>query len=525
MRTKFRKAITVALGAVLLAACTGAPSDESNDPSDDGYPGSVELRDGFDPDAEFSYAHSYPPSSFDPLTSSSGLDQTYLAPIYDRLVYRTPEGEFAPMLATEWEPDEEGRSLVVTLREGLAFTDGAPFDADAVKLNLDRYLGEDSRVSQELSQVTGVEVTGPLELTIHADAGLGPLVSALSARPGMMVSPAAIEDGTVESDPVGIGPYEAVEVVPGQSVNLTKTEDYWDPSVQRVATMRLSGMTEAQTRFNAVTQGQLDAASINPNQISAAEREDLDVLSGPTPLFYFFAVNTAEEPFDDPLVREAISLAINRADIGAGLFDGYCRPQVQLWPENSFAYDDDFGSGLDEAPHDPERAKELLDEAGYSGGGSFDTVLTNNSASVQLAEAVQSDLSSIGIEINVNPVPSGGIIDYFAVDKSMPTAMSGYTGSPDPGAVIDRNLTETAPYNPGGLKYPDLEDLIEEGANAIDPEDRVSAYVEYTQRFAESQPHIIPICMLYEVTAFDSAVSNLHATADYTDLRGVAVDE
>lgn len=524
MRTKLRTAAGLTVCAIVLAGCGDAPNPSAADPASDDYPVNVELRDDFDPNAEFSYAHSYPPSSFDPLTSASGLDQTYLAPIYDRLIYRTPEGDLEPMLATAWEPSADGMSLTITLQEGLSFTDGTPFDAEAVKTNLDRYLTDQSKLKQEIAMVTGVEVAGSLEVVISVDGGLGPLTAALAGRPGMMVSPTAIAAGTVEAAPVGIGPYTSTEVIPGQSVSLTKTEGYWDPTVQRVGTMRLIGMPEAQTRLNAVTTGQISATSIDPGQIEAAEAKDLDILSGPTPLFYFFALNSSVAPFDDPEVRKAISMSIDREGIGNGLFEGYCKPQVQLWPENSFAYDDDFGSGLESVPYDPDEAKKMLDEAGYTGGESYDAVLTNNTVSVQLAEAVQSNLSEVGVEINVNPVPSGGIIDYFAVNKSMPTAVSGYTGGPDPASVIDRNLTVSAPYNPGENEYPELDEIAAKGANAVDPEERKSAYLEYSEAFVDANTHLIPICMLYGITAYDPKVSNLYSANDFVDLRGVAVD-
>ena len=525
MQTRFRVGVALAAGSLLLAACGAAPEKSTQDAKDDGFPSSVALDDDFDPDATFRYAGAYPPSSFDPFTSASGLDQTYLAPIYDRLIYRAPDGALEPMLATEWEASDDNKSLTLTLREGLTFTDGTPFDAQAVKTNLDRYLGEGSKVKQELSQVTSVEVVDPLTVKVDVDGKVGSLPSTLAARAGMMVSPTAIAAGTVASDPVGIGPYTATAAVPGGSVTLTKTDDYWDPDVQRVATMEVIGMPEGQTRYNALVSGQLDAAESVPEQISSAQDEGFEILSGPTPLFYFFAINTAVEPFDDPDVRKAISMSIDREGIGQGIFEGYCKPQIQLWPENSAQYDEDFGDGLDEFPFDPDAAKKLLDEAGYTPGETYDAVLTNTSTSVKLAEVIQANLSEIGVSINVNPAPSGGIIENFSVAQSMPTAVSGYTGPPDPDGVVERNFTPGAPYNPGEEVYQKLNELGEEGASTVDPDERKAAYSKYLAEFVEAVPHIIPICMAYRVVAYDDSVTNLYASSDYVDLRGVAVSK
>lgn len=524
MRHRTRFAIALTASSLLLGACGSATERDTTGggAEEAGFSANVPLDDSFDPEAHFSYAGAYPPSNFDPFASASGLDQTYLAPIYDRLIYRAPDGSLEPMLATAWTPTEDNLALVVELREGLTFTDGAPFDAQAVKINLDRYLEETSRLRQELTQVTSVEVIDSLTVQINVSDGIGALPATLAARAGMMASPQAISSGDLSSNPVGIGPYTATSVTPGTSVALTKTEGYWEPEVQRVATMELFGIPEGQARYGALVSNQLTASEIAGNQVPNAQGEGFELISGPTPLIYFLGVNTATAPFDNPDVRKALSMAIDREGIGQGVFEGYCEPQIQLWPESSDAYDDDFGDGLEHFPYDPEQAQELLDGTDYQPGETYAAVLTNTTTSVQLAEVIQANLAEIGITISVNPQPSGGIIENFAIQKSMPLAVSGYTGPPDPAAVIDRNLTPEAPYNPGGEVYATLNDIADKGANTTDQAERKVAYLEYMEEFVEAVPHIIPICMAYRTIAYEG-VSNLYASSDYVDLRGVAV--
>lgn len=482
------------------------------------------LNDDFNPDATFRYAGSTVPSSFDPATSGGGLDQLYMAPIYDRLIYRTPEGELEPMLATAWEPARDGRSLEITLRKGLKFTDGAAFDAQAAKLNLDRNRADESTIRGELVTVTHVDVTGPLTLRLEVTGGVGPLITSLSARSGMMVSPVAIEAGTVESKPVGIGPYVATKVIPGERVSLERNPEYWDRDVQRVATMEIVAMTDAQTRLNALTTGQIDAAMMEPEQIATVQsNDDLEMISGPTPLFFFFIVNSSVKPLDDPLVRRAINLAIDRESIGDSMFEGFCKPQVQLWPEQHFAYDKDFGTGLTEGSFDPNEAKKLMAEAGHEGGFSIDFAYVNNTRALRLAEALQSDLGEIGIDVKLRATPSN--LDAFGIEKSMPSTVSGYTGIPDPDAVINRLLAPKAIYNPGGAEYPELVKLAQQGADAVTAEERKPIYAEFMAEFVKADTHLFPICMGYETNAYYPNVSGLHAPSDFVDLRGVAVSD
>ena len=514
---------TVAAGvglALTLAGCGSAPERET--PANDAYPSAVPVADGFDEDAEFALAVTLPPSSFDPRDSSTGLDQNYLGPIYDRLIYRAPTGEFKPMLATEWTPSDDGKSLTVKLRTGLTFTDGTAFNAEAVKTNLDRYRSEGSKLIQELRQVTEVAVIDDATVKITVSEGLGALTSSLSARAGMMASPKAITDGTIATNPVGIGPYKVVTATPGQGVTLERTDGYWAPDAQRVAKLEVVGIPDSQTRYNAMSTGEISAATVAIDQAKTADQADKTVIAGPTPLIYFLAVNTASAPFDNPKVREAMSLAINREEIAAGLYEGFCDPQVQLFPKGTVGYSEEIGDGLDKWPYDPEKAAQLVDEAGIDASSAYDAVVTAGDT-VALAEVIQNQLGAVGITLNVKPGPSATLLEEFAFAKTSPLTVSGYTGPPDPAGVIDRNFLPTALYNPGGTVPEEMLELGQEAASETDPEKRNTLYGQYTEVFLEEVRNIVPICLLHQIIAADPAVSGLHALTDYVDLRNVAV--
>ena len=515
------KAAVVGIGlALALTGCGNAPKQDA--PANDAFPTAVPVAEQFDENGEFTLAVTLPPSSFDPRDSSTGLDQNYLAPIYDRLIYLTPDGELEPMLATEWTPSDDGTSLTVKLRSGLAFSDGTPFNADAVKTNLDRYRGEGSKLSQELRQVTNVTVVDDSTVKITVSDGLGALTSSLSARAGMIASPKAITDGTLSSTPVGVGPYKVVTATPGQGLTLERTPGYWQPEVQRVATLEVIGIPDSQTRYNALSTGEISAATVAIDQAKSADEAGMTLVAGPTPLIYFLAVNTASEPFDDPKVREAMSLAINREDIAAGLYEGFCDPQVQLFPKDTIGYSEKIGDGLDQWPYDPEKAKQLVEEAGVSATSTFDANVTAGDT-VALAEVLQNQLGEVGINMNVKPGPSATLLEEFAFAKTSPLTVSGYTGPPDPAGVIDRNFLPTALYNPGEAVYDEMLALGQDAASATDPSERNALYGQFTEVFLEEVRNIIPICLLHQIVAAGPAVSGVHAPTDYVDLRNIAI--
>lgn len=521
MRRAGMKTVAIGVGVALaLAGCGDAPKEDA--PANDAYPTAVPVADDFDESASFTLAVTLPPSSFDPRDSSTGLDQNFLAPIYDRLIYLTPDGEFEPMLATEWTPSEDGKSLTLKLRTGLQFTDGTPFDAAAVKTNLDRYRGEGSKLIQELRQVTDVTVIDPATVKITVSDGLGALTSSLSARAGMMASPKAIADGTIASTPVGVGPYQVVTATPGQGVTLERNPSYWQPDAQRVATLEVVGIPDSQTRYNALSTGEISAATVAIDQAKSADDADKTLVAGPTPLIFFLAVNTATAPFDDPSVREAMSLAINREDIAAGLYEGFCDPQVQLFPEGTVGYSEEIGDGLDQWPYDPEKAKQLIEDAGVDPAASFDANVTAGDT-VALAEVIQSQLGEVGITMNVKPGPSATLLEEFSFAKTSPLTVSGYTGPPDPAGVIDRNFLPTALYNPGGKVDEEMLAIGQDAASETDPEKRNELYGQFTEVFLQEVRNIIPICLLHQIIAAAPEVTGLHAPTDYVDLRNIAV--
>ncbi|WP_170110908.1 ABC transporter substrate-binding protein [Antricoccus suffuscus] len=512
----------VAASLMLLSAC-GAPPDKakSNDAS---LPSSIALEKDVDPNAEFSFGYTYPNSSLDPVKSASGQDQTYMYPIYDRLLYLTEDGKFEPMLATSWEESADKTALTLKLRDNLKFSDGVAFNAEAVKVNLDRAKGAGSKIAQEIATLTDVQVVDDLTVKLTVSSGLGALLTSLAARPGMIASPKAIAEGTMESAPAGIGPYVATDIVPGASISYKKSEGYWDPDAQKVATMAIKSMPEDQTRLNALKSGELSGIQVSPDQRSSAESTGATLISRPSYLVYFLAVNTSVAPFDDPSVRLAMNYLIDRKAIGDGLLGGSCTPQIQPWPESSVGYDKKIGDGLDVWPHDVKKAKDLLKKAGLTKGSKFKVVTTNLTTTVKILEVLQEQFKEAGLDIEAQPVPAGGITEHFAITKQTPVTLSAYTGSPDPAAVIDRNLLPESQYNPGGATSQNLIDTAVEGASATDPATRTATYSKFMDLFIKEPTSLMPICAAHSVMALADGVSNVTMPADAAyQFRGVAV--
>ena len=508
---------------LLLAGCGDAPKKSTKATSD--YPTSVKLSKKFDPNANFTFGYTAFASSWDPIDSINGADISFWNPVYDKLLQQTPDGDIEPQLATEFTSAPDLKSMTLKLHEGLTFADGTPFDASAVKFNLDRNRGKDSKISGEVYQISSVDVVDPLTVKINVDGGLGSLAVALAARTGVMVSPAAAEAGILKTKPVGIGGYTATEIVPGDSVSYKKVDDYWDPDAQKVATMTFKLISDDQTRYNALSAGEIDVAQINPDQLDTAEKDGIKVITKPSAIFLYIALNTAKGPLDDPEVRKALNMAIDREAISEGMYDGHCTPQIQPFPETSPGYSKKIGDGLDKFPYDPEAAKKILKDKGVK-DLELTTVTPNVTIYTKFAEVVQSQLKDIGIKVTVKPLPPAQMVQDFSIDKASDLASSVFTGLNDPDALNGRYLAPTALFNPGGSVNDDILKYAAEGAASLDPAERGTAYEKMMDAWVDAPPHVIPVCMIHLATGMSPDVSNIYQKSSGSpDLRGIAVDK
>lgn len=519
-----RTITTLAVSATLLAACGGAPDRETSEDVAADFSNEIELADDYDPNGHFVYSYSVMTPGWDPIKSVSGYDFVTLAPVYDRLTWNSPGGTVEPMLATEWETTEDNKSLVLHLREGVTFSDGTPFNAEAVKINLERAKSDGSNIKSEIAQLDSVEVVDDLTVKLNADTGLGALLTAMAERPGMMASPTAIAAGTLESQPVGAGAYTMTSFTAGDTAQYAKREGYWEPDVQRVATMEIKLMTDDQTRLNALNSGEIDGAVMRPPQVKSAVADGLTVTAAPSVVYMYLLVNSAKEPLDDPKVREALNYAVDRVEIGEGFFEGLCTPQIQPWPETSYAYSDEIGDGLDIWPHDVEKAKQLLEEAGVGDGFDLPAVTTNVTYTVQLSEILQEQLSEVGINMSIEQVPTPQVVENFSFAKTVAGNINPYSGSADPHGVASRYLLPGSIYSVGNPPAQSTLDLAEQASTPVDPEERAPLYHDMMQDMIDNPNHQITLCQLDVLSAFNDNVSGFSLSpSGFPDVRGVAV--
>ncbi|WP_166741642.1 ABC transporter substrate-binding protein [Cumulibacter soli] len=514
---------TFASLSLVLSGCGDVDQDDAPSGDASEYTTDVPLADDYDAEGHISTGEQAIPPTWDPTESITNGDATAYTPVYDRLLTTGEDGTAQPMLAESYEANDDNTAMILHLREDAQFSDGTPFNAEAVKFNLDRARAPESTISGDLNMIESVEVLDEYSVQVNVSTGVGTLAISLTSRAGMMVSPTAAKAGGLSEMPVGVGPFVATDINPGVSVELEKTPNYWDPDAQKVASMTYTLYTDDQARYNALLSGEIDVARINPDQLEEVQAAGAIGMVHETPLFLYIGINTSIEPFDDPEVRKALNMAIDREAIAEGLYDGFCTPSIQLFPESSPGYSEKIGDGSDIFPYDPGAAKQIFEDSGAT-DVEITAVPPNVTIYTKLAEIVQQQLADVGVTMKVKPVPPAQLVQEFAIDGTAESTVSIATVINDPHAVHGRYLTPEALFNPSSEDYGALNDAANAAAQPLDPAERKPLYEEYWDIWVENPPHIIPICNVHLAGAINENVSGVRMLPDGgIDLRGASV--
>lgn len=497
------------------SSASTAPTTAESEPVSD---------DAFDPDGVLRYIYNNSPGTLDPHIVNTAFANVPLFLIFDRLVHVSPEGEAIPGLATSWEFAEDGSTLTFNLREGVTFHDGTPFDAEAVKVNIDHAQNaEGSFVTSELTAIDSVDVIDPLTVVFNLNVPDVGLILKLSDRAGAMMSPASIEAGDAAERPVGAGMMEIDgEYQVGVQLNFKRYDDYWDPSVQKLAGLEMTFLTDTTAALNSVRSGGADAALIREAEIDPAEDAGLNVLYDFDLGFANVNLNPANAPaLADQDVRLALNLAIDRQAIVDGLLFGYGKVTNQPFPSGYFAHDPD-------APlydYDPEEARRLLSEAGYADGFDLEITSVPTPASVRVAEALASQLTDIGVNATVVQVEAAVLGQMITVDQTTQVVSLRWTGRPDPTSTIEQLYMPGGSQNPGDLVTDRAFELYEAQKVETDPTARAELLQQLGAEFVENPP--ATQLVLFETVSATAATNEVVGLQNWVtgklEFRGVGM--
>ncbi len=362
------------------------------------------------------------PPGWDPtLSTSQEIARVTYGNVFEGLVRFDRHGQIVPALATGWQVATDGLAWTFTLREGVRFHDGSPLTVDDVLFKFERALDPDSGHVNQGYYAAVTDVRAPDDRTIVFELSQ-PSRSLLYnlARPDAIIYPRALAD-TQRSRPVGTGPFRFARYVEGSEVRLERFDDYWNPELPYLdgATFRI--VSDPNARVAALLAGDVDliGPAVPPEQVRVLQANPaVKVALGTATAEVTVAMNNSRPPFDDLRVRQAITHAIDKQAIVDGAFFGL-GTVIGTHMSPSEAYYVDL---TDTYPYDPERARELLAEAGYADGLRFDFELPEPYAiERRTGEIIAQQLREVGIQVNLSVVEWGTWIQriFLAADYDM----------------------------------------------------------------------------------------------------------
>lgn len=397
--------------------------------------------------------------SWDPSQAHVGhLLQPYQA-AYDTLILREPDGTLSPMLATEWEYDEALTTLTMDLRTDVTFSDGEKFTPEVVKANLEGFNAANGRQAAQTAALTSVTVVDEDTVDITLSTPDPAFEYYLSQAAGLMGSPEALGTDEIAAAPVGSGPYvmDAKASVVGSQYTFTARDDYWNKDLQKFDSIVFKVLTDVTARTNAIVSGQVDATLVDAR--SAAQVEGAGrTLSDNQVDWSGFLLQDRDGKLNPAIgelkVRQAINHALDRKSILKELQLGYGTVTNQVFGPESGAYVEE----LDETyPYDPEKAKELLAEAGYEDGFEF-TMPSFVGLEATVAILTQ-QLADVGITLKSETVPPANIVTDISSGKYAVSYFFLFQG--EPWVAINQMISTEALYNSFDSTTPELQEMID----------------------------------------------------------------
>ena len=491
-------AALVPAAALVLASCSSDDSSSSAEPQDGG---TLVYATG---DAE--------PTCLDPHVGGNYPQAMLTTQVLEPLVGRDADGEILPWLATGWEISEDGLTWDFTLAEGITFTDGTPFDAEAVKVNVEHLQDPATQSSTgylALAKVSEVEVVDATHARFHLTEPDSALAESLSQPWLAIESPTGIARGMDANcaAPVGTGPFVVESWTPQQQVDLVRNDDYATaaPEATHEGAAHLDRIVwrfipDAATRYAALQSGEVQVIdNPQPDAIATAQAGgDISDVDAPRPgSVNRLELNSGQAPFDDVRVREAF---VRAADVDPGIESLYAgtvtRSYSPLSSSEPTAVSDESLFGTD-----PDAAQDLLDEAGWTerdaeGYRTKDgqrltvrfPVSTNQSVAAEqsLFEQVQANAKAVGFEVVITPLDLSGWYEALGANEYEIVSAPYTKVGPD----VLRILYHSSGIVPAPSGYfanhaqvsdPALDEILDRAAEVTDPTERAELYAQAQQ--------------------------------------------
>jgi peptide/nickel transport system substrate-binding protein len=533
-RTTFFALSLVAVLSVLLAACAPPPT-----PTEPALPPTEAVEEATEAPAPTEAAEeateapapteapaaTEPPAAEGPqgtltiglTTNVTALEQPY-APerqsdnaswtLFDALAFPEADGTYSPALAESWEVSEDGTTYTFHLRQDVTFHNGEPFNADAVVFSWETYRQPEVTYANEWTIAESVEKVDDYTITVSTsepNALLLPIIASSWAI--IPVDWGGVTKEEFAENPVGTGPFMLEEWVKSDHVTVVANPNYWNEGYPKLERVVFKFLPESATRVAAVQTGEIDIAPrLTSEDIAGLEGvEGVEVVRYPVNRSYYVAFNNITTgvgtPLEDPMVRQALTHAVDVDAIIEALFEGFATRSVGFVGPTDLGFD-----GAEPVAYDPELALQLLSDAGYPDGFEMDMACPDGAYSHinEVCEAIRGYFDEVGVTGELSIMESNAYWELEANKELPPIFVDAWSVT----------LSEAYPRLEGALAEgqtyanwfnPELDALIKQVATTVDVDERAALYGEIQQMMRDDPPFIY----LYYPEAFEGVTARV----------------
>ena len=500
---RYTKIAALALAvAMLLTSCGGSPS--GNNSGDDGEP-RTDLVIGIVNE----------PTSLEPSTASYDAQSNgrIVQNVYEGLLYVDDNGEIQPNVAKSWEISEDGLTYTFYLRDDVKFHNGDLLTAEDVKYSFDKC------IEAGLS----VEVTGSMTETIAQDdttfvlklsAPNAPMLRNIAVAKGLYIMNKAVAEELGDRFPVapvgaGSGPYKFESWESGQSVTLVANEEY-RKGAPAIKTVVFRFIKEASSGAIALETGDIDiyadVSMVDVPNLQNNENLQVSLIQGD--YVYFLCMNQQKEIFQDVRVRQAVAYAINLDELILAVTNGIGGTKTgSLTTPECFGYLE-----FEPVEQDVEKAKQLLADAGYPEGITFEMVVCDGTRK-KIGETLQGMLEKSNITLELNVMEMSAMAEYATASNhdSLPQVARGFI--PDADSELTDKVVSTSWGNFSRINNPRIDELMAAARQESDSEKRLEMYYE-VQQIIHDDVDYIPLYYVNNVSAANADLKGFKTSTD-----------
>lgn len=470
------------------------------------------------------------PNTIEPATGDTRTASNVAWSIFNSLVWLNDDGIIEPSLASDWEVSEDGMLYTFYLRDDVVFHNGYPFTADDVVFTWERGQGSDITYREDFLAVAEMNKIDDYTVEAVLEAPNAMLLLQMNEHWGILSKQyheEVGEEGYLQN-PVGTGPFKFVEWLTGDRIVLEAFEDYWEEGYPKVDRVVYRPIPDSSTRFAALVNDDIDIVSgLGPEQAAGVEgAEGVTLVTYPLDRVFYITFNNMSTgigtPIENKLVRQAMSYAVDYQTIIDRIFDGYAERTAGFVVPGNLGYD----PSVEPYPYDPDKARELLAEAGYPDGFSIEMAGPSETYInfEQVLQAVVGYWAEVGIDVDLQFMESGMFWNLQA-NRELPP-LFGDSWSSSMGEAYPRLLGSVGGEDASYAAWldPVLVDMVKEIQLSADQYDRAEVYTRILEYMHEDPPFVY----LYQPTSFeainDRVVNYNPRVSEQYYLKGVSVE-